>query len=161
MLNAAVLTISTSGAKGERTDTSGPNLVSILKNLNFNVLYAGIVTDDKEVIKNKLTYLVNNNFNLIITTGGTGFSKSDITPEATCEIIDKNIPGIPEIMRVKTFDITNRSILSRGIAGIKNESLIINLPGSKKAAEECFLVVKDAILHGLQILKTDGTNNCD
>lgn len=160
MFTAAVLTISTSGAKGERVDTSGTNLVKILQNDGYNTKYAGIVSDDKEQIKVALLKLIDEKINLVLTTGGTGFTKTDITPEATLEIIDKETRGIPEMMRTLSYKITDKSILSRAVAGIKNETLIINLPGSKKAAEENFLSVKNSIKHGLEMLITEGSNNC-
>ena len=160
MFTAAVLTISTSGSKGERVDTSGPNLVEILKNDGYDAKYAGIVSDDKEQIKTALLKLIDEKINLVLTTGGTGFTKTDVTPEATLQVIDKETRGIPEMMRTLSYQITNKSILSRAVAGIKNDTLIINLPGSKKAAEENFLSVKNPIKHGLEMLITEGSNNC-
>ena len=157
---AAVLTISTKGAKGEREDTSGPNLVRILLEDDYDVKYTNIISDDCNKIQEELLKLSDQNINLILTTGGTGFSKTDVTPEATLEVIERNVPGIPEIMRAKSFEITDRACLSRGMAGIRKDSLIINLPGSKKAAEENFFAVKSAIRHGLEILMTEGSANC-
>ena len=160
MYTAAVITISTKGAKGERVDTSGPNLVEILKKDGYEIKYTNIVTDDKEIIKNELIKVCNDNINLVLTTGGTGFSKTDVTPEATLEVIEKEVRGIPELMRMTSYKITDKSILSRAVAGIKGNSLIINLPGSKKAAEENFLAVKEPIKHGIAILLTVGSNDC-
>ena len=160
MFTAAVLTISTSGSKGERVDTSGPNLVEILKNDGYDTKYAGIVSDDKEQIKVALLKLIDEKINLVLTTGGTGFTKTDVTPEATLDVIDKETRGIPEMMRTLSYKITDKSILSRAVAGIKNDTLNINLPGSKKAAEENFLSVKNPIRHGLEMLITEGSNNC-
>ena len=124
MFTAAVLTISTSGSKGERVDTSGPNLVEILKNDGYDAKYAGIVSDDKEQIKTALLKLIDEKINLVLTTGGTGFTKTDVTPEATLQVIDKETRGIPEMMRTLSYQITNKSILSRAVAGIKNDTLI-------------------------------------
>ena len=160
MYTAAVITISTKGSKGERVDTSGPNLVNMLKDDGYEVRYTNIIPDDFEMIKTELIKVSDDGINLILTTGGTGFSKSDVTPEATLEIIEKNVPGIPEMMRVKNYDKTDRSCLSRSIAGIRKNSLIINLPGSEKAAKENFEVVMEPIKHGLLMLSTEGSANC-
>ena len=157
---AGVITISTKGAKGERVDTSGPNLVNVLKNEGFDVVYENIITDDIDIIKNELIKVCDDGINLILTTGGTGFSKTDVTPEATLAIIEKEVRGIPEMMRNLTYKITDKSILSRGVAGIRNKTLIINLPGSKKASEENFNAIKEPIKHGIEILLTDGSNDC-
>ena len=159
MYTAAVITISTKGSKGERADTSGPNLLKLLKNDGYDVIYTTIIPDDKELIKSELLKAVGYKANLILTTGGTGFSKTDVTPEATLEIIEKEVRGIPEAMRFITYKITDKSILSRGVSGIRDDSLIINLPGSKKAAEENFLAVKDTIGHGLEMMLTDGSHD--
>lgn len=160
MYTAAVITISTKGSVGERVDTSGPNLVAILKDDGYDVKYTNIVTDDLEIIKKELIKVTDDGINLVLTTGGTGFSKTDVTPEATLAVIEKAAPGISEAMRYLTYNITNKSILSRGASGIRKNSLIINLPGSKKAAEENFNVVKEPIKHGIEILLTQGSNDC-
>ena len=160
MYTAAVITISTTGAKGERVDTSGPNLVEILKKDSYDVKYTNIVTDDIDTIKNELIKVSDMGINLILTTGGTGFSKTDVTPEATLMVVERETRGIPEMMRSLTYKITDKSILSRSAAGIRKDSLIINLPGSKKAAEENFLAVKNPIEHGLKMLLSEGSNNC-
>lgn len=160
MYTAAVITISTKGSAGERVDTSGPNLVAILKNDGYDVKYTNIVTDDLEIIKKELIKVTDDGINLVLTTGGTGFSKTDVTPEATLAVVEKAAPGISEAMRYLTYNITNKSILSRGVSGIRKNSLIINLPGSKKAAEENFNVVKEPIKHGIEILLTQGSNDC-
>ena len=160
MFTAAVLTRSTKGAKGERVDTSGPNLVNMLTSDGYEVKYKNIITDDKELIKKELIKLSDDGISLILTTGGTGFAKTDVTPEATLEVIEKRAPGIPEMMRVQNYKNTDRSCLSRSEAGIRKNSLIINLPGSEKAAKENFEVVMKAVKHGLEILMTDGSANC-
>ena len=160
MWTAAVITISTKGAKGERVDTSGPRLVDMLEKEGYDVKYTNIVTDDLEIIKNELLKISDENINLILTTGGTGFSKSDVTPEATKMVIEKETPGIPEMMRVLNYKNTDRSCLSRSVAGIRKNSLIINLPGSEKAAKENIEVVMEPIKHGLEMLLTEGSNNC-
>ena len=160
MYTAAVITISTKGAKGERVDTSGPNLVKILKENDYDVKYTSIVPDDKDIIKNELLKTSDENINLIITTGGTGFSKTDITPEATLLVVERLTPGIPEMMRVLNYKNTDKSYLSRSMAGIRKNSLIVNLPGSKKAAEQNILAVLKPIKHGIEMLLTEGSANC-
>lgn len=160
MYKAAILTISTKGAKGERVDESGPALKKILIEEGFDVRYTNIITDDRVAIKNELNKLCDENINLILTTGGTGFSKTDVTPEATSDVIEKLAPGISEIMRLKSYEETKKSVLSRGISGIKNNSLIINLPGSTKGATESFNIVKNVIKHGIEIMLTNGSSDC-
>ena len=160
MITAAVITISTKGAKGERVDTSGPNLVKMLESDGYSVKYTSIIPDDKEQIKNELLKTSDEGINLILTTGGTGFSQSDITPEATLEVIERRTPGIPELMRFLNYKNTEKSCLSRSEAGIRKKSLIINLPGSERAAKENFEVVMKPIKHGIEMLLTEGSANC-
>ena len=160
MYTAAVITISTKGAKGERVDTSGPNLVKMLENDGYEVKYTSIISDDLELIKKELLKVSDENINLILTTGGTGFSKSDVTPEATNAVVERFTPGIPEMMRVLNYKNTEKSCLSRSMAGIRKNSLIVNLPGSERAAKENFEVVMKPIKHGLDMLATDGSANC-
>ncbi|MBO6120199.1 MAG: MogA/MoaB family molybdenum cofactor biosynthesis protein [Lachnospiraceae bacterium] len=158
--SAAVITISTKGAKGERVDTSGPNLVKMLELDGYDVKYVNIIPDDRELIKKELLKASDEGINLILTTGGTGFSESDITPEATKDVVERLTPGIPEMMRVLNYKNTDKSCLSRSVAGIRKKSLIINLPGSKNAAKENFEVVMKPIKHGLEVLMTSGSTNC-
>ena len=158
MYNAIVITVSDRCYKGEREDLAGPAVKELLQNNRFIVSDTIIVPDEEELIIKALTYCVNKNYSLIITTGGTGFSKRDITPECTKVIIDREAPGISEYMRYKSSKITSRAILSRGISGIKNNSLIINLPGSPKAAIENLSFVIDALEHGLKMLLSDSAD---
>lgn len=158
---AAVITISDKGYRGERIDTSGPNLVRILKEKNYNVVYTSIVPDEMEYITSELIHCADELcVSLILTTGGTGFSPRDITPEATMKVIDRLAPGIPEAMRAESMKITPKGCLSRGVAGIREKSLIINLPGSKKASQENILAVIDPVNHGLEILLGNGSADC-
>ena len=158
---AAVITISDKGFRGEREDTSGPNLVRLLNERGFDVVYTAMVPDESEQIRNELrTCADERGIALVLTTGGTGFSPRDITPEATLQIVERQTPGIPEAMRAASMKITPRGCLSRGAAGIRKRTLIINLPGSKKAAEENFLAVADAIAHGLEMLCGKGSADC-
>ncbi|HOK56675.1 MAG TPA: molybdopterin-binding protein [bacterium] len=147
-----ILTISDGCFKGEREDKSGKYLKEICKELGWDVLKYDIVADEKEMIKNKL-----NEFSevcdLILTTGGTGITKRDITPEATKEVIEKEIPGVSEILRIKTYEKSKFSVISRGVCGIKGETVIINLPGSLNGVKECFEVLKDFLVHLIEMVR--------
>ena len=158
---AAVITVSDKGYKGEREDTSGPNLVSILREKGLDVCYTSMIPDDMDMIKAELIKCADElGITLVLTTGGTGFSPRDITPEATMAVVERATPGIPEAMRAESMKITTRGCLSRSAAGIRKGSLIINLPGSKKAAQENLLAVIDAVEHGLEMLCSAGSANC-
>ncbi len=158
---AAVITVSDKGYRGEREDTSGPNLCRLLKERGFSVSHSAIVPDDGEMIKAELKKCSDElGIALVLTTGGTGFSPRDITPEATMEVVERPTPGIPEAMRAESMKITPRGCLSRSAAGIRGRSLIVNLPGSKKAAEENLLAVLGPIAHGLEMLLGEGSADC-
>jgi molybdenum cofactor synthesis domain-containing protein len=151
---AAVLTVSDKASIGEREDTGGPLLASLLTEAGFDVRIAEIVPDEILQIKGKLKeYADVYDIALIATTGGTGFSPRDVTPEATMDICDRLTPGIPEAMRRESFKITNRAVLTREAAGIRKRSLIINLPGSPKAIRENLEVVLPSLEHGLDVLR--------
>lgn len=161
MYTAAVITVSDKGARGEREDTSGPNLCRILEKKGFDVVHTAIVHDDAGEIQRQLLYCSDNaHIALVLTTGGTGFSPRDITPEATLAIVERQTPGIPEAMRAESMRITPKGCLSRSVAGIRGRTLIINLPGSKKAAEENILAVIDPVQHGLDMLYSEGSADC-
>mgnify|MGYP002514865006 FL=1 len=161
MYTAAVITISDKGYRGERVDTSGPNLVEILKEKGFDVTYTAIIPDDRDMIKAELCKCADQlRIALVLTTGGTGFSPRDITPEATMEVVERPTPGIPEAMRAESMRITPKGCLSRSAAGIRGRSLIINLPGSKKASQENILAVIDPVAHGLEMLYSEGSADC-
>ena len=161
MYTAAVITISDKGYRGERVDTSGPNLVEILKDKGFDVTYTSIIPDEREMIRDELVKCSDElGIALVLTTGGTGFSPRDITPEAAMDIIERPTPGIPEAMRAESMRITPRGCLSRSAAGIRKRTLIVNLPGSKKASQENVLAVIDPIEHGLQMLQGEGSADC-
>ena len=158
---AAVLTISDKGYQGLREDTSGPNLCRLLKEHGYDVVYTAILPDDEEMIRESLIDCCDNRrICLVLTTGGTGFSPRDVTPEATMAVIERPTPGIPEAMRSESMRITPQGCLSRSAAGIRGRSLIVNLPGSRKAAEENILAVIDPIEHGLEMLSGEGSANC-
>eukprot|EP00794_Sanderia_malayensis_P019904 gene19904-21848_t len=154
-----VLTVSDSCFTGESEDKSGPNLASlvaanILPQVRQNAkLLQEVVPDEKELIKEKLIeWIDQEGCNLIFTTGGTGFSSRDVTPEATKEVITKDAPGMVHAMMSGSLQVTKMAMLSRSVCGIRDKSLVINLPGSKKAAEECFQFVLPAIPHALDLL---------
>ena len=158
---AAVITVSDKGYRGEREDTSGPNLVKILTEKGFTVTSTSIVPDEPEMIKEQLVKCADElKIALVLTTGGTGFSPRDITPEATMEVVERLTPGIPEAMRAESMKITPKGCLSRSAAGIRGRSLIINLPGSKKASAENILAVIDPVAHGLDMLYSEGSADC-
>lgn len=160
-VTAAVITVSDKGSRGERIDTSGPNLCAVLRDRGYEIVYTSLVPDEKEDIQKEILCAADSiGANLILTTGGTGFSPRDITPEATLPLLERLTPGIPEAMRAESMRITPKGCLSRSVAGIRRRSLIINLPGSKKAAEENLLAVLDPIKHGIEILTGDGSGDC-
>jgi molybdopterin adenylyltransferase len=152
---AIVITISDKGSRGERIDTSGPALVRILREV-YDVGNVVIVPDEMDLIAAAMKQEIDENgVDLVVTTGGTGVSKRDVTPEATRMIIDRELPGFAEIMRSESYKITPHGIISRGICGIRNESIIINLPGSEKAATENLGFILRAIPHALSKIKGD------
>ncbi len=153
MFTAAVLTISDKGSRGQRVDTSGPVLVEGLSASGFEVTHTQIIPDDQELIKNTLIKFADDiGVNLVLTTGGTGFSPRDVTPEATEAVIERRTPGLTELARLESLKITPKAALSRAAAGIRNRTLIINMPGSPKAAKEHLEVLLPVLEHGLDIL---------
>lgn len=157
-LNAAVVVVSDRCSKNPQMDTSGENLVELLKDGGFKTIEKHIVPDEIVDISTILKTLSSTK-SFILTTGGTGFAPRDITPEATLQILTRLAPGIPEAMRMASMQITDRACLSRGVAGMRNSCLIINLPGSKKAAEENLLSIFDPIVHGIELLN-NGSADC-
>jgi molybdopterin adenylyltransferase len=155
---AIVITISDKGSRGERIDTSGPALAAILRK-DYDVGDVVIVPDEMDLIAAAMKREIDENgVDLVVTTGGTGVSKRDVTPEATQMVIDRELPGFAEIMRSESYKITPHGIISRGICGIRNESIIINLPGSEKAAVENLGFVLRAIPHALSKIKGDSAD---
>ncbi len=149
----AVLTISDKCSKGDREDKSGRIIQEIVKNLPGDVIKYDLIPDEPEMIKDKLiAYADNLKVDLVLTNGGTGFTPRDFTPEATREVIEREVPGIPEAMRVEGLKITKRAMLSRAIAGIRGRTLIINLPGSSKGAKESLEAILDTLPHGLDMI---------
>ncbi len=158
MISVAVLTLSDKGSKGEREDLSGPLIRDLLKSIGAEVLHAEILPDEKERLKDSLIKY-SKEVDLILTTGGTGLSPRDVTPDATIEVIDREVPGIAEAMRLEGLKKTSRSMLSRSVAGIRGNTLIINLPGSPKAVRENLSVILDALPHAVEKIKGD-TSEC-
>lgn len=158
---AAILTISDKGARGEREDKSGPVLCELAAEHGYQVVYTAIIPDEKDQIQAELIKCSDKlHVNLVLTTGGTGFSPRDVTPEATLAVVERETRGIPEAMRMESMKITPRGCLSRSAAGIRGRTLIINLPGSPKAARENVLAVIDAIQHGMEMLMSEGSADC-
>lgn len=155
-----ILTISDKGFRGLRRDTSGPALSRLLTGNGFEVKATGIVPDRAEaIIATLVQWTDDKGLDLILTTGGTGVSPSDVTPEATRAVIERELPGIAEVMRRESFEKTPHALLSRSIAGIRKQSLIINLPGSEKGACENLGVVLPALSHALYKIK-GGEEDC-
>lgn len=158
---AAVITVSDKGWRGERTDTSGPNLCALLASRGFEIVHTAIVPDEQEDIRAALLCCTDTlHAALVLTTGGTGFSPRDVTPEATLSLLERQTPGIAEAMRAESMKITPKACLSRAVAGIRGRTLIVNLPGSKKAAEENLLAVLEPLRHGLEMLQGEGSADC-
>lgn len=159
-LRVAVITSSDSGFAGEREDKSGPVICRIAEEHGYEVVHQTILPDDMTMLCDEMKYICDNHTaDLIMTTGGTGFSLRDCMPEATQKVAQRMVPGIPEAMRAYSMQITKRSMLSRAACGIRKSTLILNLPGSPKAVEECLTYVIPQLEHGLKILiGTEG--NC-
>jgi molybdopterin adenylyltransferase len=159
MFGLAVLTVSTSGSQGNRDDSSGQAIKELLEGDDFEVVRYEIVTDDKDTISAKfIEWADADDVNLIISTGGTGLGRYDVTPEACLAILDKEVPGMAEAMRAKTLQFTPMAMISRSVAGIRNNTLIITLPGSTKAVKECLDVVMPVIPHSLELLHRESVN---
>ena len=153
MYHAAVLTVSDRSFRGERPDAGGPLVAEMLKNAGYEVVTTAIVPDEQVQIEEKLRQIADSGeVQLLVTTGGTGFAPRDVTPEATLSVCERLTPGIPEAMRYASMQVTNRAMLSRAQAGIRKGTLIINLPGSPKAAKENLEAVLPALSHGLEML---------
>ena len=160
MLNLGILTISDKGWRGQRYDESGEVIRDSLSLLDSCVVKYEIIPDEVDVIANKLAeWADGGSVDVILTTGGTGLSQRDVTPEATLSIVDKVVPGFAEMMRAQTFGKTPLSMLSRAVAGVRRKCLIINLPGSPKAVRECLEVILPAIPHAVEIIKGEVTEH--
>ena len=153
MYQAAVLTVSDRSAQGQRPDTAGPLVARLLEEAGYEVVLTAIVPDEQPQIEDFLRDTADRQLvQLLVTTGGTGFSPRDVTPEATLAVCERMTPGMPEAMRYASMQVTNRAMLSRAQAGIRGGTLIVNLPGSPKAARENLEAVLPALGHGLEML---------
>ncbi|MDO4316121.1 MAG: MogA/MoaB family molybdenum cofactor biosynthesis protein [Oscillospiraceae bacterium] len=153
MYHAAVLTVSDRSFRGERPDAGGPLVAELLRNAGYEVIRTAMVPDEQAQIEEMLKAIADSGeAELLVTTGGTGFAPRDVTPEATLAVCDRLTPGIPEAMRYASMQVTNRAMLSRAQAGIRKGTLILNLPGSPKAARENLEAVLPALAHGLEML---------
>jgi molybdopterin adenylyltransferase len=150
---ALVLTISDTASAGGREDLSGPEAKRILQEAGFEVAAVEILPDERAQIEARLQRASEEDFRVVVTSGGTGLSPRDVTPEATHAVIDRPVPGIAELMRLESFKITPRAALSRATAGIRQSTLIINLPGSVKGVRECLAAVRPILGHAVEVLK--------
>ena len=152
-MRAAIITSSDSGYAGKREDLSGPAIEEMLKEAGYEVVSRTILPDDQEKLEAELISICDEGrADLILTTGGTGFSPRDVMPEATAAVAERMVPGIPEAMRAYSMQYTKRTMLSRAASGIRRQTLIVNLPGSPKAVRECLEYILPELEHGLQIL---------
>lgn len=159
MFRTGILVMSDKGSRGEREDLSGKKIAEILGS-EYSIDYYEIIPDEKELIADKLRHACDvTALDLIITSGGTGFSIRDVTPDATLEVIDKVVPGIPEAIRYYGLQKTPKAMLSRGVAGIRGRTLIVNMPGSVKGVRESLEAILPALGHGLEIL-AGNTGEC-
>ncbi|WP_427340714.1 MogA/MoaB family molybdenum cofactor biosynthesis protein [Caloranaerobacter sp. DY30410] len=160
MFKVGIITASDKGYKKEREDLSGKVIKDIVTEKGYRVEKYIVLPDEENMIYEEIVYMADKlGVDLILTTGGTGFSPRDVTPEATKKAIDKLVPGISEAIRYYSLQITPRAMLSRGISGIRNKTLIINLPGSPKAVRESLEYIIDSVHHGLEIM-TGKTSEC-
>src|SRR5213594_3038795 len=150
---ALVLTISDTAAAGKREDLSGPEARRILSEAGFEVAAIEILPDERAEIESRLRRASEEGFRLVVTSGGTGLSPRDVTPEATQAVIDRNVPGIADLMRLESLKITPKAALSRAISGIRQSTLIINLPGSVKGVRECLAAVRPILAHAVETLQ--------
>lgn len=154
---AAVITVSDMGSRGLRQDTSGPEVRAMLEEAGFSVAHTAILPDEMEQISAELRDCADRRrIDLIVTTGGTGLSPRDVTPEATRAVLEREIPAIPVAMWMEGLKVTPRAMLSRAVAGIRGSSLLLNLPGSEKAARENLAAVIGALEHGLHMIAAEG-----
>ncbi|RPF48915.1 molybdenum cofactor synthesis domain-containing protein [Hydrogenoanaerobacterium saccharovorans] len=154
MFRVAIITLSDKGYAGEREDKSGEVIREVVTKNGYEAVSYTLLPDDRTMLANELRRLCDNDLaDLILTTGGTGFSPRDITPEATLDVAQKLVPGIPEAMRYSSLQITKRAMLSRSVAAIREKALIVNLPGSPNAVRENLEYIIAELHHGLEILK--------
>ena len=156
-IRAAVLTVSDRSVKGERVDESGPVLAELLREAGASVVMREVVSDELEPLAERLRELADReDVNLVVTTGGTGLSPRDNTPEATRAVIEREVPGIAEAMRAETLRQTPTAMLSRAVCGVRSGALVVNLPGSPKGVRECFAVIRPVLAHAVATLAGRG-----
>ena len=155
----AIIVSSDSGFRGEREDLSGPEIRRIMEANGYTIVSATILPDEREQLAQAMADIADQGLaDLILTSGGTGFSPRDCMPEATNDVIQRAVPGIPEAMRAYSMQVTKRAMLTRAAAGIRNRTLIINLPGSPKAVRECLEYIVEPLEHGLESLTGEASN---
>lgn len=160
MISVGILTISDKGSRGERDDKSGEVIKDSLSRFNGHLVKYRVIPDEPAIIRQTLIdWADQGGLDVILTTGGTGLSQRDVTPEATLSVVDKVIPGLAEAMRAQTLPITPMAMLSRATAGVRSQCLIINLPGSPKAVKECLEVILGVIPHAVEIIKGEVTEH--
>lgn len=160
MVRTAIITSSDSGYRGEREDVSGKTIQTILEANGYQVVSMTLLPDEQQMLSDKMREIADDGeADLILTTGGTGFSPRDCMPEATRAVVEREVPGIPEAMRAYSLQFTKRAMLSRAAAGIRKSTLIVNLPGSPKAVGECLEFILSELEHGIEIL-TGAATNC-
>lgn len=154
---AVVITVSDLGSQGKRIDTSGPAVCKMIEDAGFHVIHTAIIPDEQAEIQKMLIYCADElHANLILTTGGTGLSPRDVTPEATLAVLDREIRAIPVAMWVESLKVTPRAMLSRAVAGTRGKSLIINLPGSEKGAKQNLSAIIGALEHAMHMIAAEG-----
>jgi molybdopterin adenylyltransferase len=160
MINIGILIISDKGSRGQRQDISGEVIRQAVSHMESDVVKYEIIPDEVDLIAAKLTeWADGGEVDIILTTGGTGLGRRDVTPEATLSVINREVPGFAEAMRSRSLEKTPMAVLSRAVAGLRGECLIINLPGSPKAVRECLDVVLPAVPHAVEIIKGEVTEH--
>ena len=160
MIRMGILTASTLGARGEREDTSGQAIRELVAPLGSEVVVYRVVTDDLDLIATALqSWCDELHLDMILTTGGTGLSPTDVTPEATRRVVEREVPGLAEAMRQEGLKHTPRAMLSRGMAGVRGRTLIVNLPGSPKGVRESLGAIADVLPHAIEILQRRPTDH--
>jgi len=158
-MRVAIITLSDSGYAGQREDKSGPAIRELAEAAGYEIVHSALLPDGVEPLASELKRLCDEDVaDLVLTTGGTGFSPTDLTPEATLSVVERPAPGIAEAMRYNSLQITPRAMLSRAAAGIRKKTLIVNLPGSPKAVRECLEFILPSLGHGLEILRGTAGN---
>ena len=157
MIKIAILTVSDSCAQGQREDISGQEIKAMLDKDKFEIFEKKIVADNREAIANELKYFSDKaGIDVVLTTGGTGLGPRDVTPEATASVCERIVPGLSEIIRIRGWKKTESAVLSRGIAGIRNKTLIINLPGNPKGVRESLEIILDVLPHAVEMMLGGG-----